>query len=94
MSGRQLTDNRRRIIDALLRHPGRSWMVRELTDTVPGVPAGAVRDTINQFLAQSVMRQVPHRRALTVVLTGTGQERLERLITNPYGDASRGQPAR
>ncbi|MFD6757395.1 PI-PLC domain-containing protein [Micromonospora gifhornensis] len=82
MPGRELTDNRRRVIGALLHYPGRSWTVRELADIVPGVPHGAVRDTINQFLAQGVMRQVPHRSALTAVLTGTGQELLERLITS------------
>ncbi|GAB3087226.1 hypothetical protein [Micromonospora schwarzwaldensis] len=76
---RLLTVNRRRIVVALLHHPNRSWTVRELAEAVPDVPEGAVRDTINQFLAESILRPVPHR-ALTIALTDTGQGLLKRLV--------------
>lgn len=91
MPSRPLTVNRRRIIVALLRHPGRSWTVRELADAVPGVPAGAVRDTINQFLAENILRQVPGRRALTALLTEAGQGQLARLVPQSAG-TPRGPP--
>jgi hypothetical protein len=92
MPRRPLTDNRRRIVVALLRQPARSWTVRELAGAVPGVPEGAVRDTINQFLAESIMRQIPGRRALTAALTEPGQRLLTRLVPHS-AVAPRGPPS-
>ncbi|MFI7209404.1 hypothetical protein [Micromonospora aurantiaca (nom. illeg.)] len=75
-----MTDNRRRIYVALLNDPARAWTVRELSCAVPTVAGGAVRDTVNQLLAEGLLRPVPHRRVLTAALTGQGRQKLTQLL--------------
>ncbi|MFG1648418.1 hypothetical protein ACGFIE_00705 [Micromonospora sp. NPDC049275] len=81
-----MAGKRRRIYTTLLEDPTRTWTVRELAamvDTSPeGTSEGTVRDTFNVLLADGHLRQVPHRRSLTAMLTNRGQQALTNLLRN------------
>ncbi|MEU8333715.1 hypothetical protein AB0J14_37230 [Micromonospora arborensis] len=81
-----MAGKRRRIYTTLLEDPTRTWTVRELAamvDTPPEGPSeGTVRDTFNVLLADGHLRQVPHRRSLTAMLTDRGQQELTNLLRN------------
>ncbi|MDG4760405.1 hypothetical protein [Micromonospora sp. WMMD710] len=81
-----MAGKRRRIYTTLLEDPTRTWTVRELAamvDTPPeGTSEGTVRDTFNVLLADGHLRQVPHRRSLTAMLTDRGQQELTNLLRN------------
>jgi len=73
----QLTAARRRIYEALVAQPKRHWTVRTLAEALSAhasVKDNAVRDTVNFLLAQHLLEQVPHHRALTVALTASGEK--------------------
>ena len=46
---------------------------------IPAVNACTVRDNLNLLLAEGIMQQVPHQRALTVALTEQGEQTLTAL---------------
>ncbi|MFI7650643.1 hypothetical protein ACIBTZ_31895 [Micromonospora sp. NPDC049460] len=75
-----MNDNRRCVYRALLCAPSRTWTVRQLSQAVPTVAGGAVRDAVNQLLAEGLLRQVPYQRALTCGLTDKGRQALARLL--------------
>ncbi|MEU8388613.1 hypothetical protein [Micromonospora sp. NPDC048843] len=82
-----MVGKRRCIYTALLEDPTRTWTVRELAATVDAPSdgtnrpsEGTVRDTFNVLLADGHLRQVPHRRSLTAVLTVRGQQVLTNLL--------------
>ncbi|MEU7611064.1 hypothetical protein [Micromonospora sp. NPDC049204] len=82
-----MAGKRRRIYSTLLEDPTRTWTVRELAATVDTpseganrLPEGTVRDTFNVLLADGHLRQVPHRRSLTAMLTDRGQQALTDLL--------------
>lgn len=75
----QLTAARRRIYEALVAQPKRHWTVRTLAEALAAhasVKDNAVRDIVNFLLAQHLLDQVPHQRALTVALTVSGEQAL------------------
>lgn len=73
------TSARRRIYQALVDQPRRHWTVRTLTETLAmhaSVKEGGVRDTINFLLSLQVVALVPYQRAMTISLTGPGEQAL------------------
>ncbi|MBM0202026.1 hypothetical protein JNW90_02015 [Micromonospora sp. STR1s_5] len=77
-----MADRRRRIYTTLLDDPTRTWTVRELAATVNTVSEGTVRDTFNVLLANGHLRQVPHQRSLTAMLTDRGRQALANLLSS------------
>ncbi|MET7949084.1 hypothetical protein [Micromonospora sp. NPDC005324] len=77
-----MAGKRRRIYTTLLADPSRTWTVRELAASVNTPSEGTVRDTFNVLLADGHLRQVPHRRSLTAMLTDRGQQALTNLLRN------------
>ncbi|MEV7989499.1 hypothetical protein [Micromonospora sp. NPDC085948] len=84
-----MAGKRRRIYTTLLADPTRTWTVRELAATVDTPSEGTirpsestVRDTFNVLLADGHLRQVPHRRSLTAMLTDRGRQALTNLLSS------------
>lgn len=81
-----MAGKRRRIYATLLEDPTRAWTVRELAGMVnipPEAPSeGTVRDTFNVLLANGHLRQVPHQRCLTAMLTDRGRQALTNLLSS------------
>lgn len=73
---RRLTRARRLIHDTLLADTRRHWTVQSLAEAVPALTTSTVRDNLNLLLAEGILEQIPHQRALTVALTGQGEQTL------------------
>ena len=72
----RLTHVRRLIYETLLADTHRRWTVHGLTSAIPEVNECIVRDNLNLLLAEGIVHQVPHQRALTVALTERGEQTL------------------
>ncbi|MGC5032815.1 hypothetical protein [Micromonospora sp. DT229] len=72
----RLTHVRRLIYETLLADRQRQWTVHGLTSAIPQVNECIVRDNLNLLLAEAIVHQVPHQRALTVALTERGEQTL------------------
>ncbi|MDG4784993.1 hypothetical protein O7626_03435 [Micromonospora sp. WMMD1102] len=77
---RHLTRTRRRIYEALLTTTEHHWTVRGLAETLPDITAHTLRDHLNLLLAERIVKQVPHQRALTVELTEQGRQTLTAIL--------------
>lgn len=84
---RHLTGTRRLIYETLLTDPGHHWTVRGLAEALPSITAHTLRDNLNLLLAERIVEQVPHQRALTVELTEQGQQTLTAILRGGRGSS-------
>ncbi|GIJ08457.1 hypothetical protein ACFFMR_26165 [Micromonospora andamanensis] len=75
----RLTRVRRLIYHTLLADPRRHWTVRGLADALP-VTAHALRDNLNLLVAEDIVAQVRHQRALTAVFTEDGKRTFTAIV--------------
>ena len=55
-----------------MRYDKPATRVRELAATLPGVSVEAVTATVHMLMGERLMKQVPHKRRLTLRLTDEG----------------------
>ena len=71
---------RQRIYAALLSEPRGDWTVRRMAELMPEVSVEGVRATLHLLLGERLVDMVKRQRALTLRLTGDGEQILAKIL--------------